>query len=732
MSSKTMSSYKCCKWMMYVALVALILTPLSSIMVHVDTTYAATDADASEEIIYIDNDGVIHVYDPNYDQFQVTWVSPKGGWKFADLGDVNADGDLEIVAIGTDPAGAMQIAVYDPVIASGVTDPNKEINGIPWDTLWETTLPGFPERILAGNFDNGIPGDEILYAYRDVNLNAIVVVLNADGAAPNGLNPDGTPTGRAWKTHVTYNDPTTGRRWKFGDSGDVNDVGSDEAVLVDSNGNTPDGQTIFEVFNVDEGFRRIDGKNTDDNNINKVAVGQIIAGGGEEIAEIRSAKAGGESLHVYKWDAVDNELNRDESWAFRGPEYVFLADLSGNGDDEVFILRKSPDDNGIRLIMVDEWGDDQDDWGENPDYPIEESLSDLPGGSDDAYKVGAGGDVDGDGRDEVILISDQYIIIYTDPQISTEGGATIQYLLPNGSNNDTLRAGDVDKLGFSKGPVFSVTPDTVRADVPTGTSRIAGTINLQNIGSNQSVNYSVAGLPAWATITPVSGNTPQNLQVRFDATNLPVGVVKQTIRIQSSSTVSNAPYDVDLVMTVTPAEVIVEPGVADVIYFPCSPPVTDTVDITLDVGGTAGLNFETLIVGTPQVGAASAGGSLSGEITGGMVDEAGYITLYDESGQSITYAGSRVTPEVSSSAAITIVNEVDWIVDATYLTNTVPSKVSLSVNPSPLGADFDLEHAALIIVADTRAGSPPDNIDIVPIMLMCAEDRVLAPILKVQ
>ena len=119
-------------------------------------------------------------------------------------------------------------------------------------------------------------------------------------------------------------------------------------------------------------------------------------------------------------------------------------------------------------------------------------------------------------------------------------------------------------------------------------------------------------------------------------------------------------------------------------------------------------------------------------MTGGTVDEAGYITLYDAAGNAKQYAGSRVPPEISASQAITVINEVSWITAASYVTNTVPTEVSITVDPTALGNAFDLEHAALILVADTRAGSPPDNIEIVPIMLMCAQDKVMAPTLHVQ
>ncbi len=111
------------------------------------------------------------------------------------------------------------------------------------------------------------------------------------------------------------------------------------------------------------------------------------------------------------------------------------------------------------------------------------------------------------------------------------------------------------------------------------------------------------------------------------------------------------------------------------------------------------------------------------------ITEDGRVILYDASG------AERSFPALSRSLADAAVSdilwpsEVPWITEASSPTSTVPSSVSLTVDPTALGTDFDREHAVLVLVADTRAGSPPDNVAILPIMMMCAEGRVLAPTL---
>lgn len=704
------------KWPVVVALVAMLIGPLAGVAVEISTVEAAPSADPSEEIVYIDRSGVIKVLDTQGSPL-VEWYSPTAGWKDADLGDVNDDGDLEIVAIGEDASGNVKVAVFDPVVASGAVDPDKKIppvDGIPWDTLFEMVTIGTPEIVQSANFDNGIPGDEFLYAYRDGVGTSHVVVMNAAG-----LGPDGKPTGRDWKVHVEFIDSEPTREWRFSRSGNVNGAGSDEAVLVDSKSSL----TRFDVFDVDQGFLRIDGKNSDGDTIRKVAVGQVIKDGSEEVVEIRSTKPGSEALKVYKWDTVDAELSTDEAWAFSPqPEFVFLADLAGNGDQEVLFLRNNPDDDGARLIMRDEWGDDQ-----NLQLDIEESLEELEGGTDNDYKIGAGGDVDGDGRDEIIIASSSRIVIFRDPHPggSVAPGSRTEIL--RDTNNDTLVVGDLDSQGYIQGPVFGVDKESLEASLPTGTSKVAGTIRLTNVGSGGNIDFNVGSLPGWLQVNPAAGLTPATLTITFDATNIPVGVRQHTLEVTSSADVVNEPYSIDIVMTVEPAALKPAPESANFVYFPCTPPVTNTLEMVVDVGGTGGLNYEAVILGIPEVNA--AGGRLStSNITGGEIDETGTVVLYDRAGNPTRYskvgAQSAVIPP---SGTITWTNNVDWITQATAVTNTVPSTVTLAVDPTVLGAEFDVEQAVMVLVADTRAGSPPENVKIVPIMMMCAQDRVLAP-----
>ncbi len=709
------------RWPLIAALIALLAGPLASLALNVAPAHAAPSADPSEEIVYIDREGVIRVLDTQGSPL-VQWFSPTGDWNLVDLGDVNDDGDLEIVAIGEDGSNT-KVAVFDPVIASGAVDPNRKINGIPWATLYETTAPGIPGIILSDDFDSGIRGDELLYSYRDGANVSHTIVLNAD---PAGL-VNGKPNGRLWKKHIEYIDPEVGRDWRFADSGNINGIGSAEAVLVDSK----NALTRFDVFDMDKGFLRIDGKNSSSDSLRKVAVGEIIPveNTTDEIAEIRSTKPGSESLKVYKWKPADAELSTDEGIPFSPqPEYVFLADISGNGDKEVLFLRKNSLEDGARLIMVNEWGDDQKTLGE-----IEISLQDIEGGKDDAFKIGGGGDIDGDGRDEIIIASDSRIVVFTEPQRTMAANSRVDYVLP--TNNDVIKVGDLDVKGFIEGVMFGTDKSLVEAAVPTGTRGGSQTVSVTNITSNDAINFSVVqGLPAWLTVTPMFGATPTNLTFAFDATNLAVGVYQTTVQLTSNEQVINKPYPINVVLTVEPAALALAPSAASFIYFPCPPTVTingtsvitsfTPLSMDIEIGGTQGLTFQAVILPVPDVDAAGAGG-LPGRITGGEIKD-GAMLLYDDLGNNLRI-DSAAAANISVGDVITWPNDVPWIVAATATTTTVPSTLSLTVKPQVDKAPFDYRQAVMVFVADTRAGSPPDNVTILPISMMCAQDRVMLP-----
>jgi hypothetical protein len=529
------------------------------------------------------------------------------------------------------------------------------------------------------------------------------------------LGQDGNPTGRAWTEHIAKE---YAERYSNADSGQINGSGADELVLVD-----PDSlESRFEVFQVDADFEvlDVDGNQSDSFDFRRVAVGQIIEGGTEELAILSSSDNA--SLLVYEYDDDADEVVSDEDWQWAfspQPEEVFLADISGNGDEEVFFLREFRREGDPLLIMRDEWGDDRE------DREIEEDLD------DEEFAVGAGGDVDGDGRDEIIIMNDDRIRIYTRPDTSLTDSTIVE--LETSTDGETLLAGDLNKIGFVAGTQFAADKSKVEANLPTGTS--GGNVTVQVTSSSPSlpITFNASLIPAvpWASLDRSVSTTPSTLTLRFNATNLQPGRYTTALRLDAqTANVANTPFTIAVELTVLAAALNPTPSTAAYIHYPCTDPL-EPVTLTVRMDGTNGLNYRAAVMAVPAE-TTSAGGGLAAGIAGGALDSAGNMVLYDPLGNSRTIpmnvpASNQVVAASTLSATWPVDPSIPWITAASSDETAVPSILSIQLDPTVLGASFESSFAVLVLVADTSAGSPPENVKTVPILAMCASSRLALP-----
>jgi hypothetical protein len=695
----------------------LICGQFAGMMVTARTAKAALSADPNAEIVYIDDNDVIRVLDTQGSPL-VQWFSPDAGWDQIVLVDVNDDTDMEILALDKINDSQLRVAVFDPVLARGSTDPSKQINGIPWDTLWTTTINGEGEYVVGGNFDPGIAGDELAVGFRRGNT-SFVQIYNANSLDPSTQKP----TGRDWKVHIEKQYPDF--EYTYGTSGQLDGQGSDELILFDPESTI----TRMDIYRPDQDMLLTDNETSSNDRFKYGAVGQLIEDGNEELAAILTVSdAKRTSLRTYVM-GNDGELEEDALWAFAPqPDWIFLADIRGNGDKEVFFLRNYPvGSEGPRLIMRDDWGDDSK---QNQDL-IEWSLKED--GINNEFRGGAGGDVDGDGRDEVMLLREDRIRVYTRPENGSEtDGNFDDYFVDTDNRRINLLAGDLDRIGSTSGPILLVSGNMIDAIVPAGVQSDEFTVSVNNVGSNGNVgiNAFVPSGNSWAVVNPTFAQTPAVFRVRLDARNLKPGDYRTTMTLSANGAdVQNNNYVVYLNLTVVPPVLEPVPPILSMFRYPCETDPCSAQEIaernapfttTVRINGSADLTFRAALLGVPAEGdgsIASATGGLAGPITGGEVNENGDVIIYDDRGNSRNLSADFVHRAATLTTTLLIDPQLTWVTTATLDSNVVPADLTLGINPSILTEKFQREYAVLVLVADVRSGPPNGNVVLVPIQL---------------
>lgn len=671
-------------------LIASFLAQLPGAPFEPSVVSAAPSQDPDEEIVYIDSSGFIRVLDTRVtgNNPQVQWVSPDGGWRDFALADVDGDGDMEIVAIGGGLSDG-KLAVFDPVVASGAVNPDQTINGIPWDTLYRVEVPGSPQLVASGNFDENIPGDEIIYVYE---------MRPEDRPNPDdrmrlvGLKSDSpTPTGRGWEEHFSarYKE-----NWNNIAVGNLDNRGTDEFALVAEDNNN------MQVFRVDGGLRRIFSYGSDSRPPKAAAIGRWEGGARPMLAWVRSADPPLPAMLIQRWSS-DGDFSDTADEAFSpAPRYVFFAQINDNSDEEVVMLRNIPSNvNNARMIVR---GRRQ---GSIPSE-LEQRLD-----NDNGYRAGAAGDIDGDGKDEIVLIRDNRMLVFYEPDRSAR---TQGYDVT--TNRRSVAIGDLDKNGFIFGPQFGVDRSKVDAVLEAGGAPKVELVTLTNITTVENVPFSVSvvGAPSWVTVSPAAGVTPAQIFLTFNATGLQAGDYRAELQIFSSNpAVINQPVNIELNLRVTAALVSLQPS-----SLSFSHTCTDTVTIparTVNVGGTSGIRYTAAIVSSPELAAAQA--TLAGPIYSGYVDAAGVMTVSDEQGNEaiLPMAGDLIA---ASQANTDWPSGVSWLT-ARSQTGIIPDSMVLRAS-TMYSETFRYDEALLVLVADSRAGAPPSNVRIMPVSNLCA------------
>ena len=492
-------------------------------------------ANSDDELVYLDAGGVIKVFDPqpSIGAPEVKWQSPSGGWDGIALGDFNADGDEEIVAISRQ--GANRLVIFDPV-AEGIDsgDADGVINGVPWEQLYAQTLSGPPQLVATGNFDLGSPADEIIYYYQ---LPPGEVVQDDDPYRFVLVSAEGTPPdGSAWSTILTHD---SGNIWDKIVPGNYDGVGVDEVALL---GTDTGNLSVYRLTNgALERIRRTVNAETEWQDADS---GQFVAGGREELALGREADYPYPTLLVSHFVTTDDWPDDLAQPNNPPPRTVFMGDISGNGDDEVIALRDVPSNlSGRPRLFVRDNGNDTIRIGE------------LSLDADNGYQAGVAGDIDSDGRDEIVIMRNNRIRMFMQPEASAnfqdEEVAT---------GSQVILAGNLDAGGLTGASRFGVSPNSVTDSVVSGSVSGSHVLAITDVVNGSTIPFTarVEDSSTWLEINPTSSLTPGAIDVVLNATGLISGTFTDRVIISTSdASVVNAPYSINVSMSVIPGVAVV-------------------------------------------------------------------------------------------------------------------------------------------------------------------------------
>lgn len=571
-----------------VILAAIVLVGMPASARAQDVPQATATTNSEDEIVYIDASGFIRVYDPRQPENMpvVAFRSPDAGWMDAAVGDFNGDGDDEIVAINN--SGVLK--VYDPVIASGPVPPENVINGIFWEELYATMLPGRPLLIETGNFDAVVSTDEIVAVFVDpTNTRNSFVQIYYQPLEPFD--------GRTW---LPLADVQAAELWSDIATGNLDGAGVDELALVNEDFGVLrvyrlEANNVLNPFFISES----DAKPWSD-----VAIGNVDEDVAlPELVTVRNAAPPLPALVVQRYKSPDAFEDVGVRNLLPSPRVVFLADVTGDGDEEMYLLRDVPlNDSRPRLFISN--------LGVDAPFAFETALD-----TDNGYRYGAGGDIDGDGKDELAVIRNTGFKIFETPETNTNS-----FTVTLETNARTIVMGNLDALGKDR-----LTSSVPRFDLTVAAGRQSSPqqLRISNLTRpDTSVRFEIRLLPqvSFIRLSQISGDTPALVSVTADATELlPATDPKQNpprygtnlIVTALDPLVANSPMTIPVIVEVTPGVAVRPSGIAIASQVVpetggCTTPLPDDI---INVLGTPGSTF------TATVATLSATDNVGGQAT---------------------------------------------------------------------------------------------------------------------
>lgn len=479
-----------------------------------------------DQVVTLTTAGQIVVTDvlPQPGMVAANWNSGTDtGWEYVAAGDFKGDGHESIVAIG-----GSRLKVFDPFPQPGQTAVTFE----------RTLTSGYYERITTGDFNHdGI--DEI--------------AVTASAYTPNYVN-------NLWVYSVNSSTPiyfeSFAAPWQAIAAGDVDGDGATDLALV----RNPAGSSPFlKVYNglnwttmaessfgypwITVAAGRLSGPSWP----NKLALLRTGVGADLDSLIMFNVSVGGFS-----------DVFPGLSGNFRYfPNFTSLAvgNLGLDGYDQIFMLRDPVDAGKVGLLMVSP--------AVTPPRWIEIQLET----GSLAWKQVRTGDLNGDGRAEVVILRSDRFRAYTqmwqnDTFVEFTGSWRVP---PVGSDWPVMVLANLDGPGIPAGPSLDVTPGSLDFTLNYGQTSPVQTLNIVNTGTAANFQWQaqVTQGSAWLQLNKTQGTTPDQLGVSVISTVTP-GDYTGNIRVTATdSDVRNSPVDIPVTFNLTGTGLLVSPQVLD-------------------------------------------------------------------------------------------------------------------------------------------------------------------------
>lgn len=380
-------------------------------------------------------------------------------------------------------------------------------------------------------------------------------------------------------------------------------VGDIRARVLIFDGN-PAGTSWTEIRNMGYGAQWLD-----------IIAGNFIGDGKKELALSREP----DNLILIMNPQTGGQIARLTA----GKEFIRLAagDLNRNGYDELIAVRDVISISGSNWVVLRIKGS-------GPDLETLASGAHTP-----PFLWPAGGDFNGDGKDEIALLRNHHqdkadvgllvrdlagnilrsMVIgrgWTDMQVGDLNGNGRQEVLilkanevraidvstgntiwsRAGGYRNVFAVGNVDGTGIVSGPTLGVAPTSLSFELDyAGVLPAAQRVDVTNTTSQEAINWSASVNPVvpWLTVTPISGATPGAFFVNVNTSTLTPGTHATSIVVTGGAGVSNSPQTISVSLLVRAPAMVVSPQAINLSTRPDTPIADRYLNVTQQGGGSA-------------------------------------------------------------------------------------------------------------------------------------------------